>query len=325
MKILALISLIGLMVLGSTGTIIAQAPKKCDFNPIGTWKAQLSSTEARLYTFEPDGKVKVMAVSGTAKPREIATAKYEIDTDLDTSAKQISFTATGKNRIFGRTKITANVESFDDSSMTCAIPGAGSVRWTRVDPNRYFIVFVAREGEFYDKSGSAFPMVIKIAGGVSKVDAAGLYSDHGIAAFGFVPPAVYKDYLREARGDSEVIVRLEINSGQYERAVKIVDEWGERARDGELLYTIDTALTAPLPLNNVLLVKAVTETLNLCQNDFDLYKLDYEYPADWIANQFSPEFIPFMIFKEIRKRNEARHIEYSKFQTLAPMPNLASR
>jgi hypothetical protein len=313
------------MVLAPTGTAFAQAQKKCDFNVLGTWKAQISSTEARLYTFEADGTVKVSTVSGAANPREIATAKYEIETDLDTSAKQIAFTASGKNRIFGRAKVTAKVESFDDSAMTCAIPGAGSARWTRVDPNRYFIVFVAREGEFYDKSGSAFPMVIKLAGGVSKVDAAGIYSYRGKAAFGAVPPAIYKDYLREARGDSEVIVRLEINSRQYERALKIVEEWGRRARNGELLYTIDSALTESAPLNNVLLVKAVTETLNLCQNDFDLYELDYEYPKDWIANQYSPEFIPFLLFKEMRRRNEARHIEYSKFQELVPLPNVASR
>ena len=325
MKKLALISLLALMVLGPAGTALAQTPKKCDFNVIGTWKAQISSSEARLYTFEPDGTVKVSTVSGAAKPREPVNAKYEVLDDVDTSGKEISFTATAKNPIFGQANPTIKVESFDDSSMTCAIPGAGSVRWTRVDPNRYFIVFVAREGEFFDKSGSAFPVVIKLAGGTAKVDAAGIYSDHGTPTFGAVPANVYKDYMREARGDSEVIVRLEINSRQYERASKIVQEWGRRAREGALLYDASNALTAPAPLNNILLVKAVTETLNLCQNDFDLYKLDYVYPTDWIANQYSPEFVPFLMFKEIRKRNEARHIEYGKFQELVPMPNVASR
>jgi hypothetical protein len=325
MKIFAIISLLALMIVGPTGTTLAQAPKKCEFNVIGTWKAQVSSTEARLYTFESDGTVKVTSVDGTAKPREISTAKYDVLDNLDTSGKQISFTATGKNRIFGKLNSTINVESFDDTSMTCAIPGAGSVRWTKVDPNRYFIIFVAREGEFHDKSGSAFPMVIKIAEGVSKVDAAGIYSDQGKAAFGAVPSAIYKDYMREARGDREVILRLEINPAQYERASKIVQDWGRRAREGTLLYTIDNAITNPNPLNNVLLVKTVMETLNLCQSDFDLYNLDYAYPTDWIANQYSPEFLPFELFKELRKRNEARHIEYSKFQALVPMPHVASR
>ena len=165
-------------------------------------------------------------------------------------------------------------------------------------------------------------MVIKFAGGVPTIEAAGTYSDHGKAAFGAVPAENYKDYLKEARGDSEVILRLEINSRQYERALKVVQEWQRRARENGLLYRPPDGL---LSLNNILLVKAVTETLNLCQNDFDLYKLDYAYPRDWITNDYSPEFIPFFFFKELKRRNEARHIEYSKFQQLVPMANVAIR
>jgi hypothetical protein len=147
-----------------------------------------------------------------------------------------------------------------------------------------------------------------------------------MATFGRVPPGVYKDYLREARGDSEVILRLEISSAQYERGLEVVKEWQKRAGERALLYDKDSAVTsAPTALNNLLFVKAVTETLNQCQNDFDLYKLDYAYPTDWITNEYSPEFVPFFYFKELRRRNEARHIEYKKFQELVPMANLASR
>jgi hypothetical protein len=366
MKLTAIISLLALTFLGATGTALAQqekpapaqeqkpaqkpaprpapqptpagAPafglekKQCPCDILGTWKAQTSKTEARLYEFNGEGVVKVLKVSGDAKPVEIATAKYEfVEEPLPMDAapeqkapdKQISFTATGKNRIFGRTQTTMKVVSYDDSSLTCKIPGvAGTIRWTRVDPDRYFIILVARQNEFYDTSGSAFPMVIKLAAGTSTIEAAGTYSDHGKAVFGAVPAATYKDYLREARGDSEVILRLEINSRQYERALKVVQEWQRRARENALLYRYPDANAS---LNNVLLVRAVTETLNLCQNDFDLYKLDYTYPRDWISNDYSPEFIPFFFFKELRRRNEARHIEYSKFQQLVPLANVASR
>jgi len=362
MKLTAIISLLALILLGATGTALAQqenqypaqekrsqqrpAPRptpagppafgqekqKCPCEIVGTWKAQISKTETRLYEFDGEGVVKVLQVSGDAKPREIATAKYEfVEEPLPMDAapeqkapdKQISFTATGRNRIFGRTKTTMKVVSYDDSSITCEIPGvAEKVRWTRVDPDRYFIILVARQNEFYDHSGSAFPLVVKLAGGVPKIDVAGTYSDHGKAAFGTVPIEVYKDYLREAHGDSEVILRLEINSRQYERALKVVEEWQRRERENALLYRFPDANPT---LNNVLLVRAVTETLNLCQNDFDLYKLDYTYPKDWITDQYGPEFIPFFFFKELRRRNEARHIEYKKFQELVPMPNLASR
>ena len=323
MKRNAIISLVALIILGSIGTALAQR-KRCEFDIVGTWKAQISTTEVRLYTFDDKGVVKVLSVSGTEQPREVATAKYSLENLTNPKTPgEVSFTATGKNRIFGRTNATMKIVSYDDSSLSCEIPGvAGTVRWTRVDPDRYFIILVARQNEFYDTSGSAFPMVVKLAGGVTKIDAAGMYSDRGTAAFGTVPPDTYKNYLREARGDSEVILRLEINSRQYERAAKVVQEWQRRAREGALLYR---SPDSNVSLNNVLLVRAVTETLNLCQNDFDLYKLDYSYPNDWIADHYSPEFIPFFFFKELRKRNEARHIEYSKFQTLVPLGNLASR
>jgi hypothetical protein len=355
MKQTAIISLLALTLLIATGTALAQqakpsprpAPrptpagkpefgqdkKKCPCDIVGTWKAQLSKTEARLYEFDGEGVVKVLNVAGDAKPAEIATAKYEFVEEplpMEPAAaqekapdKQISFTATGKNRIFGRTNATMKIVSYDDSSITCEIPGvAGTVRWTRVDPDRYFIILVARQNEFYDNNGSAFPVVIKLAGGVPTINAAGTYSDHGKAAFGTVPTDVYKDYLREARGDAEVILRLEINSRQYERALKVVQEWQRRAREGALLYR---SPDSNVLLNNLLLVRDVTETLNLCQNDLDLYKLDYTYPKDWITDQYSPEFVPFFFFKELRRRNEARHIEYKKFQELVPMPNLAIR
>lgn len=313
--------------------IFGPPPEQCPCNIVGTWKAQISTTEARLYTFDADGVVKVLTVSGTAQPQEVATAKYEIlepelpdatkpDVPKD-APKQVSFTATGKNKIFGRAKATMNIVSFDDTSITCEIPGiAGTTRWTRVDPNRYFVIFVARNEELSDKVDTAFPIIIKLAGGVSKIDAVGIYPVGKIPTFGTVPPEVYKDYLREARGDSEVILRLEISAGQYERALKYVQEWQRRAREDALVYREPYS---PLALNNVLLVRAVSETLNVCQNDFDLYKLDYVHPTDWITNEYAPELVPFVFFKELRRRNEARHIDYKKFQELVPMSNLANR
>ena len=354
MKLTAIISLLALTLVIATGTALAQqekprpAPrptpagppqfglekKKCPCDIIGTWKAQISKNEARLYEFDGEGTVKVLTAAGNAKPTEVATAKYEFVEEalpMESTAaeqqkepdKKISFTATGNNRIFGRTNATMKIVSYNDSSITCEIPGVKEpVRWTRVDTDRYFLILVARQNEFYDHSGSAFPMVVKLAGGVSKIDAAGTYSNHGKATFGTVPVEVYKDYLREARGDSEVILRVEINSQQYARASKIVQEWQRRAREGALLYRSPDALET---LNNILLVRDITETLNLCENDLDLYKLSYNYPQDWITDTYSHEFVPFFFFKELRRRNEARHIDYKKFQELVPVPNLASR
>ena len=93
MKILAIFALI---VLTFTGTAFAQE-KSCSFNLVGTWKVQITKTDARLYTFDDSGNVKILEVAGTAEPKEIATAKYSIDPE---TPEVVSFKASGKNRIF---------------------------------------------------------------------------------------------------------------------------------------------------------------------------------------------------------------------------------
>lgn len=324
MKLTAIISLLAIMLLGSTVRVLAQE-KSCSFDLVGTWKAQLSSTEARLYQFDSKGMVTVLSATDAAEPHQIATAKYEINKELG-KPESISFTATGKDRIFGAVRKTMKLVSYDDTSITCDIPGIGTSRWTRVDPDRYFIVLSARKGEFYDKSGSSFPVLIKLAGETPTIDAFGIYSAKHQKTFGTVPPAIYKEYLREARNDSETTLRLEINSRQYERALKIVKEWERRAREDALLYIIEKDIyDDPTVLNNILVVKAVTETLNQCSQDVNLYPLNYIVEDDWITNKFSSAFVPFYYFQELRKRNEARHIPDQKFQELVHLPNLASR
>ena len=324
MKFTATISLLAMILLGSTATALAQK-KSCSFDIVGTWKAQLSPTQAILYRFDAKGEVTVLSVSGNEAPQQTATAKYEVNKELG-KPESVSFKATGENRIFGAAKKTMKIVSYDDSSITCAIPGVGNTRWTRVDPDRYFLVLAAREKEFYDFSGSAFPMVIKLAGGVPTIDAFGIYPENKQRAFGTIPPALYKEYLREARNDSETTLRLEINSRQYERVLKVIKEWERRKREGALLYT-----TAPETvddstyLNNILIVKAATETLNQCSEDINLYPLNYVHRDDWISDKYGSPLVPFYYFKELRLRNEERHIDDKKFQELVPQPNVAKR
>ena len=144
MKLIAIISLLAMILLGSTATALAQQ-KSCSFDIVGTWKAQLSPTEAVLYQFDAKGGVTVLSVSGTETPRQTAAASYEVINEPD-SPRLISFKASGEDRIFGAAKKTMKVVSYDDSSITCEIPGMGTTRWTRVDPDRYFIVLSARKG-----------------------------------------------------------------------------------------------------------------------------------------------------------------------------------
>jgi hypothetical protein len=323
MKLNGIISLLAIVLLSSTAALAQQ--KSCSFDLVGTWKAQLSPTEAILYRFDSQGAVIVLSAPEKGEPQQIATAKYEVIKDLG-KPDSVSFTATGKNRIFGAVQKTMKLVSYDDTSITCAIPGIGTTRWTRVDADRYFIVLAARNGEFYDKTGSAFPMVIKLAAGAPTIDAFGVYPGKDGRAFGAVPQDVYKNYLRESRNDSETTLRLEINSRQYERALTVIKEWERRDREGALLYTTAAeTLDDPTWLNNILVVKAVTESLNQCSDDVDLHPLNYVLKDDPITLKFGSAYVPFYYFKELRRRNEARHIPDQKFQEIVHLPNLASR
>lgn len=282
----------------------------CELNIIGTWKAvTTSATDVVLYRFAPDGTVTVLSASGSrqvSEPQEIARATYELDDPK--APKSIVLTTTNKNRVFLYGKSSMKIIEYTDASLTCELPGYERTRWTKVDPNRYFIILVARRGQFYDTSGPAFPVLIKIVGSESQIDAVGIYSDRGKEAFGTVPPEAYKDFLREPRTDSEVMLRLEINSAQYGRGLKVLRTWERRVREDALLYPLSSSL------NNVLLVKAVTETLNQCSEEIKLYKLNYLLAEDWIAEQYSPPFLPFAYFKELRRLNESLHVRDDKFQ-----------
>src|SRR6185503_8809853 len=90
MKLTARISLLVLTLVIATGTALAQqekprpAPrptpagppefgldkKKCPCDIVGTWKAQISKSEARLYEFDGAGTVKVLKAIGNTKPAE---------------------------------------------------------------------------------------------------------------------------------------------------------------------------------------------------------------------------------------------------------------
>lgn len=282
--------------------------QSCEFSIIGTWQvATPDGAEIRAYRFTPDRTVTVLSVSGsgpTAKLRPIGKGTYELD-DARTP-KSISF----KGGMFARSPYSMKVVKYDDQTFTCVRLGSAPVRWIRIDPNRYFIVLAARNGEFYDGSGSAFPVLIKVVGKESEFEAVGTYSLKGQRAFGPVPEEAYRDFLREPRDASEVMLRLEINSAQYDRGREVLRTWERRVREDALLYPTSYSL------NNVLLVKAVTETLTQCSEEIKLYKLNYLHPEDWIAEQNSPAFIPFAYFKELRRLNESRHVRADQLQEI---------
>jgi hypothetical protein len=293
-----------------TATPAAPGQKGCELNIVGTWKAE-KSDEANpvLYRFTADAKVTVLSGSGqSSELREVASAVYTLDNPK--TPKTILVKADKEMGVFAQGTTSFDIASHDETSLTLTKPGSAPVRWVRVDPDRYFLVLAGRTGTFYDGSGPTFPMVIKTDGKQTQIDAVGIYALRGYWAFGTIPAETYNEFMKESRKDSEVMLRLEITTAQYERALKIVKTWERRARNNELLYP-------DLPLDNILLVKQVAETLNQCEEKFKVYKLDWSL-NDHIStasrlDDVLQTTIPFMFFKEMKRLNESLHVTDEKF------------
>jgi hypothetical protein len=319
MKRSAIIFSLILICLTATATAFGQSyeakkdvvRKGCEFNIVGTWKAEKSDqANPILYRFTPDAKMTVLSGSGqSSELQEKASAVYTLDNPK--APKVILVKADKASGGFAQGTTSMEITGYDDASVTLVRPGSQPTRWVRVDPYRYFIVLAGRLGTFYDGSGPTFPMMIKIGGQQTQIDAVGIYPGRpGYWAFGTIPAETYNEFMREPRKDADVMLRLEITAAQYERGLKIVKTWERRARNNELLYP-------DLTMDNILVAKEVTESLNQCGEKFKLYKLDWSMedhistssPLD--GNQIS--LIPFLYFKELRRLNQSLHVPDEKY------------
>ncbi len=286
--------------LAAHGTVFGQ--KACEFDILGTWKTEgYDSAHPILYRFTPDGKVALLAHSGSGMS-EITGATYK----LDNSKKTVSITTTGNLSGFEKGNTTLKITGYDENSFTCEKPGSGAMRWVREGAHRYFLVLAGRSGTFYDHSGPTFPMLIKLGGKEPQIDAVGIYSADNHGEFGKIPEETCKDFMNEPHKSSEVMLRLEMSEAEYERSLHIVQTWERRAREGALLYP-------NVYLDNILLVKQVTESLNHCSQKIKLYNLDWGL-QDTISEHNDPSITPFLYFKELRRLNESLHVRDQKFK-----------
>jgi hypothetical protein len=292
----------------------------CEFNIVGTWKAtSINGVSSVIYRFEPDGAVTMRSLpdSGNgSESKEIARGTYKLDNPK--SPKSISITI--NNEEVGPENGTAsmNIIKYDDTSFTTGNNTYDTLEWERMDSNRYFLVLAGRNGIFYDRSGPTFPTLIKTDGRETQIDAVGIYSVGDKPYFGPIPTELRDEFMKEPRNDSDVMLRLEIGAPQYERGLKVLRTWDRRAKEGDLLYP-------NIFLDNVLLVKQVTETLNQCGTTVKLYRMDWG-PYDYITNDNRPSLGPFLYFKELKRLNGSLHVPDVKFQEIThPAARQASR
>ncbi|HKY03939.1 MAG TPA: hypothetical protein VJQ56_03565 [Blastocatellia bacterium] len=292
-----------LIIISLTAASTAFGQKGCQLEIIGTWKVEgREGTPPLFYRFAPDSTVTVLSGAG-AEMKEITRATYALDNPK--APKSIVFKAAAAGGGLDQGTTTMQITGHDDTSFTCSKTGYEPTRWVKVDPYRYFIVLAGRSGTFYDRSGPTFPMLIKMDNRETQVDAFGIFAAQGIPHFGPVPPAIYNEFMKEPAKPSDVMLRLEITGAQYERGLKIVRTWERRLREGALLYP-------DISMDNILLVKQVTESLNQCGERVKLYNLDWGID-DKISDGNKPPIIPFLYFKELRRLNESMHVRDEKF------------
>lgn len=172
---------------------------------------------------------------------------------------------------------------------------------TAADSTRHFMVLAARSGVFYERSGPAFVMLMKVGADAYDIGALGIYAgDNKQPVFGPVPAVSYEEFLRDTDKASDVMLRLEIKPAQYERALQVLRSWERRVVEQELLYP-------DIALDNILLVKQATEELNRCARTIVAYDLDWGLQDD-ISEHNAPLRIPYEYFKELKRLNGAKHV-----------------
>ena len=290
-------------------TATAFGQNVCELNIVGTWKASTTNdVSSVIYRFEPNGAVTMLSLPGSgpgSKSKEIARGTYKLDNPK--APKSISFTITreGQGSVQGATSM--KIVKYDDMSFTSENGDSSSIlQWVRMDSNQYFLVLASRSGVYYDRSGPTFPILIKTDGRETQIDAVGIYFVGGKPYFGSIPAEYRDEFMKDSQGSSDVMLRLAVTGPQYERGLKAMRTWDRRAREGALLYP-------DIFMDNILLVKQVTETLNRCGATVKLYTLDWG-TYDYISENNPPSLAPFLYFKELKRLNESLHIPDVRFQ-----------
>jgi hypothetical protein len=177
--------------------------------------------------------------------------------------------------------------------------------WTPSDNTHRFLVLAASKGVFFDRSGPSMVVLMKTGAAAEEVEmgALGIHADaSGRAVFGPVPWQDYDAFLREPeKGSQEVMLRLRLSEPQYERVLDILHGWNRRVREKALLYPND------FHMNNILLVKQVTEALNRCGGKVKLYQLDWGL-EDRISDDNPRSMVAFLVFQELRRLNASLHV-----------------
>jgi len=295
----------------------------CQFNIAGTWQSftdgHLNPTVRR---FAPGGVTTELSRRSAGKGYIWqATGKSTYRLDDPKAPKNLVLTpldAKGE-----ATPAKLHVVAFDDGLFVTAQDGKGEpifTRWTRVDPQRYFVVFAAGKGT-PGFGAAGFAMLIKTDGGHTQVDSFGVYpvvrpfDRHPM--LGAIPSKIRKQFDKEPTDDSRAMLRIEVTEGPYERALEVLRTWKRRADEDTLLYTVPY-------LNNAVYLNQLASSLDetgvlsweggaFCSETIKEQKLTWLL-GDPIMSKHNLPQTPYYLFKALRQLNEPLNLGDDQFR-----------
>jgi hypothetical protein len=296
----------------------------CQFEITGTWQSSTNDpmNPTRL-RFSRNGMMTELSRKGSGKGSAWqATGKSTYK--LDNAKVPQTMVVTPLDKSGGASAgATLRVKTFDDGLLVTAPSedkGAPLTRWTRVDPQRYFVVLAAGKGET-GFGGPGFAMLMKTDGVHTHTDAFGVYPVvdplQRYPVIGVIPEKVRAQFQNEPLGDSGAMLRLEVTAGPYNRALEVLKTWERRTDENALPYN------QPY-LNNAVYLNQLTSSLNetgvltwrggtTCSETIKLQKLTWRL-NDQIMTKHNLTQTPYYLFKTLRELNGPLHLDDNKFR-----------
>lgn len=303
-----------MILLSAYTSVLAQEDQKaCEFNIVGTWQSTSNGhANPTLLRFARNGTATVLSRNGT-EWQATDTSTFKLDNPK--APKAIHLAPTNNPGQVTSLEITQH----DDGAFTTAVtvtPDVELTRWVRVDPYRYFVVFVSGKGS-PGYGAPAFAMLIKTDGTQEQTDAFGSYpyKDGKVdtVAVAPIPEQIRKQFDKEPQDDSAIMLRLEVTAGPFNRAMKILKTWERRSRENTMLYNIPY-------LDNAVYLNQLASSLNDCAETIKLQKLSWRIDDPIIIKQNLPQ-VPYFFIKELRKLNNDLHVRDEKFHDLLRADN----
>lgn len=272
-----------MILLSAYTSVLAQEDQKaCEFNIVGTWQSTSNGhTNPTLLRFARNGTATVLSRNGT-EWQATDTSTFKLDNPK--APKAIHLAPTNNPGQVTSLEITQH----DDGAFTTAVtvtPDVELTRWVRVDPYRYFVVFVSGKGS-PGYGAPAFAMLIKTDGTQEQTDAFGSYpyKDGKVdtVAVAPIPEEIRKQFDKEPQDDSAIMLRLEVTAGPFNRAMKILKTWERRSRENTMLYNIPY-------LDNAVYLNQLASSLNDCAETIKLQKLSWRIDDPIISKQNLPD------------------------------------